>query len=74
MSAVPLLPPLVARAVPRLARALAVDRILLFGSYAKGAARDGSDVDLLVVVDAEEITADVAAACAATDGGLLSAR
>jgi len=57
MSAVPTLPPLVARAVPRLARALAVDRIMLFGSYAKGVARDGSDVDLLVVVNTEEITA-----------------
>lgn len=57
MSKLTSLPPLVARAVPRLARNLAVDRIMLFGSYAKGAARGGSDVDLLVVVDAEEITA-----------------
>lgn len=57
MIAAPSLPLLVARAVPRLAHALAVDRILLFGSYAKGTANDGSDVDLLVVIDAEEITA-----------------
>jgi predicted nucleotidyltransferase len=57
MSTVPRLPPLVARVVPRLARALAADRIMLFGSYAKGVARGGSDVDLLVVIDTEEITA-----------------
>ena len=43
------LPPLVARAVPRLARAFAPERIVLFGSYAKGNVRVRSDVDLLIV-------------------------
>jgi predicted nucleotidyltransferase len=57
MSEAPSLPPLVARAVARLARAFAPDRILLFGSHAKGTAHAGSDVDLLLVINAEEITA-----------------
>jgi hypothetical protein len=35
--------------VARLVRALAPERIVLFGSYAKGTPRRGSDVDLLVV-------------------------
>ncbi len=43
------LPPLVARTVQRLIRAFAPERILLFGSYAKGAVHARSDVDLLVV-------------------------
>jgi uncharacterized protein len=38
--------------IERLVRALAPTRIVLFGSYAKGAQRPGSDVDLLVVADA----------------------
>lgn len=38
--------------VARLVRALAPTRIVLFGSYAKGTARAGSDVDLLVISDA----------------------
>lgn len=57
MSALPALPTLVERAIPRLAHALGADRIMLFGSYAKGTTRESSDVDLLVVVDAEEISA-----------------
>jgi predicted nucleotidyltransferase len=38
--------------IERLVRALAPTRIVLFGSYAKGAERPGSDVDLLVIADA----------------------
>jgi predicted nucleotidyltransferase len=38
--------------IQRLVRALAPTRIVLFGSYAKGAERPGSDVDLLVIADA----------------------
>lgn len=38
--------------IARLVRALAPTRIVLFGSYAKGAERPGSDVDLLVIADA----------------------
>jgi len=47
------LPPLVDRTVQRLIRAFAPDRILLFGSYAKGTAHPRSDVDLLVVTTLE---------------------
>jgi predicted nucleotidyltransferase len=39
------------RTVERLVRAFAPERIVLFGSYAKGAARPGSDIDLLIVAD-----------------------
>ena len=45
------LPPLVERTIQRLIRAFAPEQIMLFGSYAKGAARSGSDIDLLVVAD-----------------------
>ena len=45
----PDLPPLVQRTIERLVRAFAPDRIMLFGSYAKGTAQPASDVDLLVV-------------------------
>jgi len=48
------LPPLVERTVQRLIRAFAPERIVLFGSYAKGTVRAGSDVDLLVVTKVEE--------------------
>lgn len=41
------------RAIERLVRAFAPERIVLFGSYAKGTAHPGSDVDLLVVADFE---------------------
>jgi predicted nucleotidyltransferase len=37
------------RVVARLVRAFAPDRILLFGSYAKGTQHPGSDLDLLVI-------------------------
>lgn len=43
------LPPLVERVVRRLIRAFAPERIVLFGSYAKGTADGRSDVDLLVI-------------------------
>jgi predicted nucleotidyltransferase len=43
------LPPLVERVVRRLIRAFAPERIVLFGSYAKGTANAHSDVDLLVI-------------------------
>ena len=41
------------RPIERLARAFAPERIVLFGSYAKGTAHPGSDADLLVVADLE---------------------
>lgn len=49
----PELPPLVRRTIERLIRAFAPERIVLFGSYAKGTMHDGSDVDLLVVANLE---------------------
>lgn len=45
----PDLPPLVQRTVRRMIRAFAPERILLFGSYAKGTTHEASDVDLLVI-------------------------
>jgi predicted nucleotidyltransferase len=47
----PKLPPHALRAVDRLWRAFAPERIVLFGSYAKGTAHEGSDIDLLVIAD-----------------------
>jgi predicted nucleotidyltransferase len=47
------LPPLVQRTLQRLIRAFAPERIVLFGSYAKGRVHGGSDVDLLVVANLE---------------------
>jgi predicted nucleotidyltransferase len=46
------------RPVQRLVRAFAPERIVLFGSYAKGTARPGSDIDLLVIADLEGDPAD----------------
>jgi predicted nucleotidyltransferase len=46
------LPPLVGRVVERYVRAFAPERIVLFGSWAKGVTRASSDVDLLVVTEA----------------------
>src|SRR5690242_5762662 len=37
----------------RLVRAFAPERIVLFGSYAKGTAQPGSDIDLLIVAELE---------------------
>lgn len=44
-------PPLLRRVVERYIRAFAPERIVLFGSYAKGTNQAGSDIDLLVVAD-----------------------
>lgn len=49
----PALPSLVERTVARLIRAFAPERLLLFGSWAKDARTDRSDVDLLLVADLE---------------------
>ncbi len=46
-------PRFLARPLERLIRAFNPERIVLFGSYAKGTAHPGSDVDLLVVADLE---------------------
>lgn len=45
----PKLPPLVERTIRRLIRAFAPERIVLFGSYAKGTNHGASDVDLLLI-------------------------
>jgi len=47
------LPPLVRRTLDRLVRAFAPERIVLFGSHAKGTVRKDSDVDLLVIAPME---------------------
>ena len=47
----PELPPLVQRTIQRLIRAFVPERIVLFGSYAKGTMHGGSDVDLLVIAN-----------------------
>jgi predicted nucleotidyltransferase len=45
------LPPLVQRSLQRFIRAFAPEKILLFGSYAKGTNQAYSDVDMLIVAD-----------------------
>jgi predicted nucleotidyltransferase len=50
---VPELPPLVRRTLLRLIRAFSPERILLFGSWAKGTMHAGSDVDLLIIAPIE---------------------
>jgi predicted nucleotidyltransferase len=45
------LPPLVQRSLQRFIRAFAPERILLYGSYAKGTNQPRSDVDMLIVAD-----------------------
>lgn len=47
----PELPPLPQRALHRLIAAFAPERVILFGSCAKGTAHRRSDVDLLVIAD-----------------------
>lgn len=47
------LPPLVERTLRRLIRAFAPERVVLFGSYAKGTANERSDIDLLVITSFE---------------------
>lgn len=49
----PALPPLVERTLQRLIRAFAPERVLLFGSRAKGMERASSDIDLLVIAKVE---------------------
>jgi len=49
--AAPELPPLVQRTVDRLIRIFAPERIVLFGSYAKGTTHSSSDIDLLVIAN-----------------------
>ena len=44
-------PPCLRRVVERYVRAFAPERIVLFGSYAKGQHRPSSDIDLLVIAD-----------------------
>jgi predicted nucleotidyltransferase len=43
----------IAEIVDRIVRQLDPEKIILFGSYARGDARDDSDVDLLVVAETE---------------------
>jgi predicted nucleotidyltransferase len=50
-------PVLVQRTVERLIRSFSPERIMLFGSYAKGTRHNGSDVDLLVIADVTGSTA-----------------
>jgi predicted nucleotidyltransferase len=45
------LPPLVERTVQRLIRAFAPEQVIVFGSYAKGARGERSDVDVLVITE-----------------------
>jgi uncharacterized protein len=47
----PELPPLVQRTMQRLIRSFSPERIIIFGSYAKGTVHARSDVDLLVVAN-----------------------
>jgi predicted nucleotidyltransferase len=49
--ALPPLPPLVQRTVDRLIRAFAPEKVVVFGSFAKGTAHSGSDVDVLVIAN-----------------------
>ena len=46
----------------QIGRRVAPRRVVLFGSYARGEEREGSDVDLLVVMETKERTVRVAAA------------
>ena len=45
------LPPTLPSTLERLIRALAPERIVLFGSHARGTARANSDIDLLVIAN-----------------------
>jgi predicted nucleotidyltransferase len=46
-------PAFLRRAIARVVRAFAPERMVLFGSHAKGVAQPGSHVDLLIVADVE---------------------
>jgi predicted nucleotidyltransferase len=50
----PHLPPLIQRTLRRLVRSYSPERIVLFGSFAKGTAHAGSDYDLLVIANVGE--------------------
>jgi uncharacterized protein len=50
----PDVPKLVQRTLDRLVRAFAPERIVLFGSYAKGMEHGRSDVDLLVIASLDD--------------------
>jgi predicted nucleotidyltransferase len=50
---IPELPALVQRTLARLIRAFAPERVVLFGSHAKGTAQEKSDVDLLIIANVE---------------------
>jgi predicted nucleotidyltransferase len=57
----PALPPLVQRTLARLIRAFAPERVVLFGSHAKGTVRDNSDVEGSPVIHqrrAKQLAAD----------------
>ncbi len=47
-------PPAVRRLVEQIAARFRPERIILFGSHANGTADEGSDIDLLVVVDTRQ--------------------
>ena len=51
LKALPPLPPLVQRTVDRLIRAFAPEKVVVFGSFAKGTTHSGSDVDVLVIAN-----------------------
>jgi predicted nucleotidyltransferase len=48
---IPELPPLVERSLQRLIRTFSPERVVLFGSYAKGTTHINSDVDLLIITN-----------------------
>jgi predicted nucleotidyltransferase len=50
------LPASLRRVIDRYVRAFAPERIVVFGSYAKGSNRAGSDVDLLIVANVGDDT------------------
>jgi predicted nucleotidyltransferase len=70
------------RAIARLVRAFAPERIVLFGSHAKGVAQPGSDVDMLIVADsyvARQLVADNfppvdVALCSTSRSNIVAAR
>lgn len=49
-------PPVLAEVVDRIVRKFHPEKIILFGSWARGEARDDSDLDLLVVLSQVEHT------------------
>lgn len=51
--------PLVESVVQRIAEAIQPEKIILFGSKAKGTARQDSDIDLLIIKDAMQSKRDL---------------